>query len=149
MTQSCLISAHDIEALEETEFVHPLNGNAVRMTKRLGDLAGLRNMGIHLVRVKPGFESTEYHFHRAEEEFVYVLSGRGIAEIGSDKTEVGPGDLMAFPAGGPAHAMSNPGPEDLVYLMAGERRYGDVVDYPRKIKRLLKAGGNRKIVDLE
>jgi uncharacterized cupin superfamily protein len=45
--------------------------------------------------------------------------------------------------------MSNPGPEDLVYLMVGERRYGDVADYPRKAKRLLKAGGNRKIVDLE
>ena len=149
MTERCLVSARDIETLEEKEFVHPLNGNAVRLTRTLGDLAGLRNLGIHMVRVKPGFETTEYHFHHAEEEFVYILSGRGIAEIGSGEVEVGPGDLMAFPAGGQAHAMRNPGPEDLVYLMAGERRYGDVVDYPRKAKRLLKAGGNRKIVDLE
>ena len=149
MTQNCLVSARDIESVDETEFVHPLNGNAIRMTKRLGDLVGLQNLGLHMVRVKAGFETTEFHFHRAEEEFVYILSGRGIAEIGGEKVEVGPGDLMAFPTGGPAHAMSNPGPDDLVYLMGGERRYGDVVDYPRKAKRLLKAGGNRKIVDIE
>ena len=149
MAEKCLVSARDIDVMAETEFVHPLNGNAVRKTRTLGDLAGLKNLGVHLVRVEPGHETTEFHFHHAEDEFVYILSGRGLAEIDGEHIEVGPGDFIGFPAGGPPHDMRNPGPEDLIYLMVGERHFGDVVDYPRKGKRLLKAGGHRKIIDLE
>lgn len=141
------LSAAEIDGLQETSYVHPLNANAVRLTRTLGEIAGLRNVGVHLVRVAPGRASTEFHFHHAEEEFLYVLAGRGVAEIDGREIPVGPGDFMGFPAGGPAHAMRNEGDEDLVYLMAGERRDGDVVDYPRAGKRALKALGNRHIVD--
>lgn len=143
------LSAADIAAIDERLVVHPLNANGQRLTRTLGDLAGLANVGVHLVRIESGRDTTEYHFHHAEDEFLYVLEGRGIAEIDGETVEVGPGDFLGFPAGGPAHTMRNPGPADLVYLMAGERRYGDVVDYPRVGRRLLKAGGNRSYVDLE
>lgn len=142
------VPADAIAALSETSFIHPLNGNAVRHTRTLSETAGLRNLGVHLVRVEAGHATTEYHFHRAEEEFLYVLSGHGIAEIDGREIAVGPGDFMGFPAGGPAHAMRNDGPDDLVYLMAGERRDGDVVDYPRRGRRLLKALGHRQMVEM-
>ena len=48
----------------------------------LGDAVGMRDIGVHLVRINPGDESTEYHTHYCDEEFVYVLAGRGITEIG-------------------------------------------------------------------
>lgn len=142
------LSADLIAGMAETPITHPLNADAVRHTRTLSTAAGLHNVGVHLVRIEPGHATTEYHFHHAEEEFLYVLSGRGTAEIDGRQVAVGPGDFMGFPAGGPAHVMRNDGPEDLVYLMAGERRDAHVVDYPRKNKRLLKALGNRQMIDL-
>jgi uncharacterized cupin superfamily protein len=44
--------------------------------------------------------------------------------------------------------MRNDGPDDLVYLMAGQRLSSDVVDYPRRGKRLLKVLGHHQMVDL-
>ena len=148
MTMRHHLPAAVIADLAELSFVHPLDDNAVRHTRTLSEAAGLRNLGVHLVRVEPGHTTTEYHFHRAEEEFLYVLAGHGIAEIDGGHIPVGPGDFLGFPAGGPAHAMRNDGPGDLVYLMAGQRLPADVVDYPRKGKRLLKALGFRQMVDL-
>jgi len=148
MTTRHHLPAALIADLAEVSFVHPLAGNAVRHTRTLSETTGLRNLGVHLVRVEPGRMTTEYHFHQAEEEFLYVLAGHGIADIDGRETVVGPGDFLGFPAGGPAHSMRNDGPEDLVYLMAGQRLSGDVVDYPRKGKRLLKVLGNRHMIDL-
>jgi uncharacterized cupin superfamily protein len=34
----------------------------------------------------------------SKEEFVYVMYGRGIAEIGDEQHDVGPGDVMLFTA---------------------------------------------------
>ena len=149
MTKRYHLSADAITGLTETSFVHPLNANAVRHTRTLSEIAGLQNLGVHLVRVEPGHATTEYHRHLAEEEFLFVLSGRGTAAIDDREIPVGPGDFLGFPAGGPAHAMRNDGPEDLVYLMAGERRAADVVDYPRQAKRLIKALGERQMIDLQ
>ncbi len=142
------LPAAAIADLAELSFTHPLDANAIRHTRTLSETAGLRNLGVHLVRIEPGRATTEYHFHHAEEEFLYVLSGHGVADIDGRETAVGPGDFLGFPAGGPAHAMRNEGPGDLVYLMAGQRLAADVVDYPRKGKRLLKALGNRQMIDL-
>jgi uncharacterized cupin superfamily protein len=46
----------------------------------------------------PGKESFVYHSHHREEEWIYVLSGRGVAEIDGEEFEVGAGDFMGFPA---------------------------------------------------
>ncbi|MBL6927829.1 MAG: cupin domain-containing protein [Rhodospirillales bacterium] len=148
MTATSHHTADEINETPETAFVHPLNADAVRHTRTLSTLAGLKNLGVHLVRVEPGHQTTEYHVHHMEEEFLYVLSGRGVATIDGIESVVGPGDFLGFAAGGPLHVMRNDGPEDLVYLMAGERRASDVVDYPRVGKRLLKQDGGREYVDL-
>lgn len=140
----CLLDAAEIEALPERRHVHQFNPNAVRMTRSPGDLLGLQRLGVHLVRLEPGRDSTTFHSHEADEEFLYVLSGRGLAEIGDAVHEVGPGDLMAFPSGSPAHMLRNPFDADLVYLMAGERNALDVVHYPRDDRTLFKYNGHRR-----
>jgi len=78
-----------------------------------------------------------------EEEWVYILSGRGIAEIDGESYEVGPGDFMGFPTPGIAHLLRNPYDTELVYLMGGEAVPLDVLDYPTLGKRflLVYAGG--------
>ncbi|HSG89771.1 MAG TPA: cupin domain-containing protein [Pseudomonadales bacterium] len=141
---ACLLSAAQIDALPERRHVHQFNANAVRMTRSIGDVLGLERLGVHVVRLEPGRDSTTFHFHEQDEEFLYVLSGQGRAEIGDAVHAVGPGDFMAFGAGSPAHMLRNDGDEDLVYLMAGERNALDVVHYPRDGRTLFKSHGARR-----
>lgn len=141
MGKPALLKRADVEAMPEDKFVHPLNRNAVRWTRSLGDATGLASIGVHLVRVRPGDESTELHFHHHDEEWIYVLSGAGVAEIGQHKCEVGPGDFMGFVAGSMPHALHNSGPGDLVYLVGGNRLPFDVCDYPRLSKRRYRTNG--------
>jgi uncharacterized cupin superfamily protein len=113
--------------------------------RSLGDAVGLERLGVHLMRVPPGKESFVYHVHHTEEEFVYILSGRGIAEIGDEQIEVGPGDFMGFPTPSVGHHLRNPFEEDLVYLAGGERRAAEIADFPRLGKRLVRVGMNISI----
>lgn len=140
----CLLTADAIDALPERRHVHQFNENAVRMTRNLGDALGLQRLGLHLVRLTQGHDSTTFHYHEADEEFLYVLEGRGVAEIGEDRVDIAPGDLLAFTAPSPPHMLHNPFPEDLVYLVGGERNAVDVVRYPRDGWTLVKANGARE-----
>jgi len=142
-----LLRAADIDALAEQRHRHQFNDRAVRLTRTLGEPAGLERIGVHLVRLTSGHDSTQHHFHDADEEFLYVLSGRGIARIGDSEFEVGPGDFMGFPAPSPAHSLHNPFDDDLVYLMGGERSAVDAVHYPLIRRTMTKAHGKRQWVD--
>jgi uncharacterized cupin superfamily protein len=141
------LSAEKITALEGIRRVHTLNPAAIRIDKSLGDEVGLKNIGIHLISIAPGDKSTEFHTHRYEEEAIYVLSGRGTEIMGETKEKIGPGDFIGFPAGGDAHETINDGNEPLVCLVIGQRLPQDVVDYPRKRKRLYRNSGQRDMVD--
>ena len=144
-----LLTANDIENLPEIVNIHFLNTNAVRNTKFLSDSLGMQNLGVHLVRVESGKETTEFHFHEYEEEFIYIISGRGIAEIGDREIEVSAGDFMGFTAPSLPHGMRNPFEEDLVYLMGGQRLEFDVSKYPRQQKSNFRIHQKRQIVDWE
>jgi len=148
-TKHPLIDAATIEALEETKHVHQFNDNAIRHTRSLGDIVGMTQLGVHLVRLESGFESTQYHSHQCDEEFLYIISGHGIAEIGDAEHEVGAGDFMGFTKNSPAHSLRNPYTEDLVYLMSGERNRIDICDYPRIQRRMYRVDGKKQYVDLE
>lgn len=144
-----LLTASAIAALPAETVVHPLNPKAIRHSKSLGDETGLHHLGIHVVRIEPGHDSTQYHVHQAEEEFIYIISGRGLAELGAETVEIGPGDFMGFVPGGLAHSLSNPFTEDLVYLVGGMRLDFDICDYPKVNTRLYRRGLKRDYVDLE
>ena len=141
------LSAEKIAAMEGVRRVHILNPAAIRMDKSLGDEVGLKNIGIHLISIAPGDKSTEFHRHRYEDEAIYVLSGRGTEIMGETKQKIGQGDFIGFPAGGDAHETINDGTEPLVCLVIGQRLPQDVVDYPRKSKRLYRNSGQRDMVD--
>jgi uncharacterized cupin superfamily protein len=132
---------------QEFEIRHPLNANSQLWLRPLGRLTGLQRVGITLARLPPGKESFIYHSHQHEEEFVYILAGRGIAEIDDTEFEVGPGDFMGFPTPSVAHHLRNPFDTDLVYLMGGEHREVEIADFPRLNKRLIRDGTDVSIVD--
>ena len=144
-----LLRAADIQAITEQARVHALDPQSVRHTRSLGDAVGLATIGVHLVRLISGKTSSVYHFHHHDEEWIYVLAGRGVAEIGDEKLEVGPGDFMGFIAGSLAHSLTNPNREDLVYLVGGNRLPFDICDYPRIRKRRYRINGRNDYVSWE
>ncbi|WP_347310697.1 cupin domain-containing protein [Defluviimonas sp. SAOS-178_SWC] len=126
------LSREDLERLPEAHIRHPLNPASDVFLKRLSPLFGLQRLALYIARVPPGKESFLYHRHERDEEFLVILSGRGLAEIGDGTVEIGPGDIMAFPApDGPPHHLTNPFENDLVYFMGGESSAVDVVHFPR------------------
>ncbi|MCA1993767.1 MAG: cupin domain-containing protein [Coleofasciculus sp. S288] len=142
-----LIRADVAQQITEQAFSHPLNPNSEIRGISLSEAVGLQRLGVHLVRIPPGKESFIYHSHESEEEFVYILSGRGIAEIGDEEFEVSAGDFMGFPTPSVAHHLRNPFDQDLVYLMAGERKSIEIADFPRLKKRLIRNGKEIQLAD--
>jgi uncharacterized cupin superfamily protein len=142
-----LLRATEIQALPEEARTHRLDAKRVRHTRSLGDAVGLATIGVHLVRLEKGNISSVQHTHHQDEEWVYILSGRGIAEIGDAKHDVSAGDFMGFAAGSEAHCLHNPNDEDLVYLVGGNRWPFDVCDYPRIGKRRYRINGKNVYVD--
>lgn len=132
-----LWTAAEIAAAPEAHIRHPWNPNSDVHVKPLSAAAGLSRVVLSLARVPPGKESFVYHSHERDEEFLFILSGRGRAEIGQEVFEVGPGDFMGFPAPGVAHHLTNPYEEDLVYLMGGERSGLDVGYFPKLNRRIV------------
>ena len=143
-----LFRAAEHGRVKEESQSHPLNPNSQIRGVSLSDQVGLQRLGIHLLKLAPGKESFIFHSHQTEEEFLYILSGRGLAEIGDESFEVGPGDFMGFPTPSVGHHLRNPFEEELVYISGGERRPLEVADFPRLGKRLVRSGMQVSIYDV-
>jgi uncharacterized cupin superfamily protein len=139
-----LLRAADIASRAQT-FSHPWNPASQITGYQMAKSTGLRRTGVNLARIAPGKESFVYHAHWQEEEWLYILEGRGMARIDGIEYEVGPGDFMAFPTPGVAHHLRNPFETDLVDLMGGENRDAEVADFPDLGKRVFR---NAKGVDV-
>ncbi|MEO0759266.1 MAG: cupin domain-containing protein [Cyanobacteria bacterium J06648_16] len=145
--QHSLLKKSDINSINEIEFRHPLNPNSEIYLRALGSTVGFKRIGVSMARVPPGKESFIYHAHHNEEEWIYILSGRGVVEIDDMEYEVAPGDFMGFGIPQPPHHLRNPFKEDLVYLMGGEKVRFDVGVFPRLDKRAIRDGEEAYIVD--
>jgi len=132
----------------EARFSHPWNPNSELYGTRLSTLAGLSRVGVSRVQVPPRRESFVYYSHYREEEWIFVISGRGVAEIDGEEFEVGAGDFMGFPAPQVALHLRNPDDEDLVYLVGGENLDVDIADFPRLDKRMVRRGQDVEIYDV-
>jgi uncharacterized cupin superfamily protein len=142
-----LVRADQVKAAEGS-FSHPWNPQSLLVGSHLSKLGGLSRTGVSIVRVPAGHESFAYHAHHREEEWIYVLSGRAMADIDDAQYELGPGDFVAFPTPSVAHHLRNPFDEDLVYLMGGENLAFEVADFPRLGKRMVKLEGQAVVYDL-
>jgi len=136
-----LLTAEEIVAMKGLAKTHFLNPNAQRINKSLGDATGLTGLGIHLIEVEAGCETTEPHVHYFEDEAVFVLSGTGTADIGDTEHAIKAGDFIGYRKGGLAHNIRNTGTELLRMLVIGQRLDQDVADYPQKAKRIYRNAG--------
>lgn len=139
--ETYLITAEEIEAMPGLAKTHFQNPNAKRVNKSIGDATGLTGLGIHLIEVEPGHETTEYHVHYVEDEAVFVLSGTATAEIGDEDFQIKAGDFIGYRRSGKAHTIRNTGDSTLRCLVIGQRLDHDVADYPRKGQRIYRNAG--------
>jgi uncharacterized cupin superfamily protein len=104
---------------------------AGRVKKRLGDVAGLQNFGVNLVRLAPGSCSALRHWHTCQDEFIYVMEGETTLVTNSGEQVLKSGMAAGFPAGdADGHHLVNHSNADVVYLEIGDRTSGDSVNYP-------------------
>ncbi len=148
-TQNYILTKSDINSIPETKHVHQFNEKAIRHTVSLSDVVGLTKFGLHLVRVEPGDETTQYHYHEESDEFIYVLSGELSLRYDEDTYKLGAGDFVGFPAHGAAHSMHNNSNSDAIYLMGGSRPPIDITIYPDIDRKMYKIHGKKEFVDLE
>lgn len=102
-----------------------------RWYRRLAPAAGLSEMGVSHVTLKPGAWSSQRHWHETEDEFVVMLAGEAVLVDDAGETTLRPGDCVAFPKGEPnGHHLQNRGGADCVFLAfsAGSREGGG--EYP-------------------
>jgi len=125
-----LVRTRALDASEQIHMRHPLNPNSELFRLGLSDRVGMKRAHLSLVRIPPGKESFLPHSHAVQEEFLFILDGTGIAEIGGKRVAVGPGDYMGFPTDGTTHHLINNGAADLIYLMGGERTDVEVAHFP-------------------
>ncbi|MCU0950001.1 MAG: cupin domain-containing protein [Burkholderiaceae bacterium] len=142
-----LLRATDVKALETT-FRHPWNPKSEVTGTWMGRRAGLLRTGVSIARLAPGTESFAYHLHHMEEEWIYILSGKAVAQIDGREYELGPGDFVAFPTPSVAHQLGNPFDDEVVYLMGGENRNEEIADFPALDRRMVKLGGELTIYKL-
>ena len=101
-----------------------------RERKRLGDAAGLTQYGVNLLRLPPGSWSSQRHWHTAEDEFIYVVSGEVVLVTDEGEEVLRTGDAAGFKANDPnGHCLQNHSGQDAIVLEIGTRVAGNLAYY--------------------
>lgn len=95
----------------------PTSGEKGFHSLNLSVAGGITQFGAYLDMLDPGAWSSDRHWHSAEDEFIYLLSG--------------PGTCVCWPAGVPnAHCLRNDGTEPATLFITGSRFAEDACHYP-------------------
>jgi uncharacterized cupin superfamily protein len=101
-----------------------------RERTKIGDAAGLSQLGVNLLRLPPGAWSSQRHWHTGEDEFVYVLSGEVVLVTDGGEEVLRAGDAAGFPAQDPnGHCLQNRSDRDAQVIEIGTRVPGDMGYY--------------------
>lgn len=96
----------------------------------LGDLGGLDQFGVNLTRLAPGAASAQKHWHRNEDELVYMLEGEAVLVEDDGETVLRAGDVATFKAGvAVGHMLVNRSDKGVVFLEVGTRARDEVSTY--------------------
>jgi len=109
--------------------------------KRVGQALGTKDLGVSIFEIPPGKRAFPYHFHHANEELFYVLSGEGTLRGPSGMEKISSGDFvkaLASPEG--AHQIINTSNAPLQFIAIGTMREPDVVEYPDSDKLFVASG---------
>jgi uncharacterized cupin superfamily protein len=101
-----------------------------RVRQGLGDAGGLTQFGVNRLQLAPGAWSGQRHWHSAEDEFVFILSGELVLITDSGEQAMRAGECAAFPANtANGHQLVNRSDSIAVCLEVGSRNAADFVVY--------------------
>lgn len=125
------VSLDDLR-FDETSHPPTYAARSAAIARRLG----AQRLGYRVIELPPGKRGWPLHHHHVNEEMFLVLSGTGLFRLGRETIAVGPGDVVAAPAGGPdtAHQFVNDGHAPLRYLAVSTMEAPDVMGYPESGK---------------
>jgi uncharacterized cupin superfamily protein len=102
-----------------------------RVKQALGNTAGLKNFGVNLVSLNPGSYSALRHWHRKQDEFIYIIQGEATLITNAGEEILTLGMMAGFPAGEEnGHQLLNKSQAMVIYLEVGDRTLEDEVYYP-------------------
>lgn len=103
--------------------------------KELANAVDAEELGCSLYELPPGKRSWPYHYHTANEEALFVLSGSGMVRQDGEERSIETGAFVTFPADERgAHQVVNDGEEPLRYLAVSTMDEPDVTVYPEMEK---------------
>jgi uncharacterized cupin superfamily protein len=107
----------------------PTDGGQLRAV-RLGQHAGARRLAANLYELEGEAAVSPLHFHHANEELLFVLSGTPTLRTGEDRERtLAEGDVVAFPAGpGGVHQVVNRAAEPARVLICSTSVLPDVAE---------------------
>jgi uncharacterized cupin superfamily protein len=113
-----------------------------RVKRALTGPMGLSQFGVNLTTLEPGAMSAHRHWHRAEDEAIYVLEGELVLIDDSGETVLTPGMAAGFPAGtANGHQLVNKSQKPATYLEIGTRAADEDATYPDIDLKLELRGG--------
>jgi len=116
---------------DELEWSTIEQGETAFKRKQLGEAAGGDDLGCSLYELPAGKRSWPYHYHTANEEALFVLSGQGTVRCDGETAAISEGDYLNFAATAEgAHRVINDSEGPLRYLMMSTMTEPDVTVYP-------------------
>ncbi len=98
---------------------------------RWGRLVRGKMLSASLWELPPGLQGCPYHFHRANEELLVVVTGTPTLREPSGTRRLSPGDVVLFGRGPKgAHALINETDEPCRFVFASTLVYPEVAEYP-------------------
>ena len=137
-----------IEPVRGSDYPDPFKAAvAARERRRLGEAFGLKNFGVNLLRIPPGCASSQRHWHKRQDEFVYVVAGELVLITDAGEQPLTAGMAAGFPAGrAEGHQLVNRSERDALVIEVGDRTAGDEVDYSDIDMMVRWVGGQERYV---
>src|SRR5450432_2837819 len=137
-----------IKANTGTGYPEGYEADSAACEKRaMGDATGLTHFGVNIVRLPPGCASAQRHWHKHEDEFVYILEGEVELVTDAGAQTLKAGMAAGFPAGkADGHHLVNRSGRDALYLEVGDRHADDVCEYPDHDMSLIPFEGDQVFV---
>jgi len=99
---------------------------------------GWGKLEVFFYTLQPGKAACPYHYHTANEEFFYIISGRGTLKTPEGSKAVSEGDAIVMPAHeNGAHTLINTSEAPLVYIDLQTVISPEVVIHPESQKAVL------------
>jgi uncharacterized cupin superfamily protein len=123
--------ANALPARTSSGYPEPFRSQVTPREKRaLGDAFGLTRIGVNMTTLMPGTASSMRHWHRREDELVYILEGEVVLVTDAGEETLSAGMTAGFAAGNAnAHHLINRSSQPVRYLEISNRDLADSVCY--------------------